>query len=683
MTQIKLNNNVLQVYFNKRKVFESSPKNPGFFAGRGNETIQMYRGNFKISDHLKQRIGLTCIGIAKNQNINEITFSDPKEEYKIKVSIHEVNDRIVFNFENLNSNIEDKTSSHLRYWFRFPAQKDEHVYGCGEQFSYLNLRGKHFPLWTGEQGVGRNKKKCITWLADINDKAGGDYYTTFYPQPTFVSDKNYFVHVDTYSYADFDFRNIHFHEVQTWELPKSIIISVKDTIRETVGDVSAFLGRMTKIPDWCHNGVILGIQGGTKVCDEQLNLMKKSNTSVAGIWAQDWEGVKVTSFGKRLHWNWIADEKLYPRLQDKIQEWNKQGVKFTGYINPYVLKDESLFIQAAKAGFLVKNTNGNDYLVDFGEFECGIVDFTNEKAFDWYKQIIKKNLIEFGLSGWMADFGEYLPTDCVLYSGESAMTGHNKWPGLWAKCNREAIEETGKLGELLFFMRAGNAMSSRYSMMMWAGDQNVDWSKDDGLPSVIPAALSAGMSGCGLHHSDIGGYTTLFTLKRSKELFQRWTEFAAFTVLMRTHEGNRPEKNVQFYTDVDTIKTVSRFSRIFVTLKLYRKAVIDEYETSGLPAMRPLFLHYENEKKTKKIQNEYLFGRDLLVAPIIKKGAKGRKVYLPKDNWINLWTGKKYTNLDKVTGTTILELAPIGYPPVYYREETKWEVLFKKVATIL
>ena len=72
------------------------------------------------------------------------------------------------------------------------------------------------------------------------------------------------------------------------------------------------------------------------------------------------------------------------------------------------------------------------------------------------------------------------------------------------------------------------------------GDQNVDWSPDDGLASVVPAALSLAMTGHGLHHSDIGGYTTLFEMKRSKELLLRWCDFSAFTPMMRTHEGNRP-----------------------------------------------------------------------------------------------------------------------------------------------
>lgn len=110
--------------------------------------------------------------------------------------------------------------------------------------------------------------------------------------------------------------------------------------------------------------------------------------------------------------------------------------------------------------------------MEFGEFYGGVVDLTNPEAYAWFKEVIKKNMIELGCGGWMADFGEYLPTDTYLHNGVSAEIMHNAWPALWAKCNYEALEETGKLGEILFFMRAGSTGSQKYSTMMWAGDQN-------------------------------------------------------------------------------------------------------------------------------------------------------------------------------------------------------------------
>lgn len=405
--------------------------------------------------------------------------------------------------------------------------------------------------------------------------------------------------------------------------------------------------------------------------------MREHGVKVSGIWAQDWEGRRITSFGKRLMWNWRWDSELYPALDKRIAQWKNEGVRFLGYINPYVAIEKELYAEAAEKGYLTKDYNGNDYQVEFGEFYAGVVDLTKPAAYDWYKDVIKKNLIEFGLDGWMADFGEYLPTDTVMDNGVDAEIMHNAWPALWAKCNYDALTETGKLGEILFFMRAGYTGSQKYSVMMWAGDQNVDWSLDDGLASVIPAALSLAMTGHGLHHSDIGGYTTLFDMKRSKELLMRWCEFCAFTPLMRTHEGNRPDDNWQFDGDIDTIRQFARMTHVFAALKPYIRQAVSLNSQSGLPVMRPLFLHYENDAHTYHLKYQYLFGRDLLVAPVYEEGRTDWTLYLPEDNWINLWTGEPHGGGGEVTLP-----APIGRPPVFYRASSEWAELFASLRAL-
>lgn len=290
--------------------------------------------------------------------------------------------------------------------------------------------------------------------------------------------------------------------------------------------------------------------------------------------------------------------------------------------------------------------------------------------------MIKKNLIELGCGGWMADFGEYLPTDTFLHNGVSAEIMHNAWPALWAKCNYEALEETGKLGEILFFMHAGYTGSQKHSVMMWAGDQNVDWSLDDGLASVVPAALSLAMTGHGLHHSDIGGYTTLFEMKRTKELLLRWCDFSAFTPMMRTHEGNRPGDNWQFDGDAETIAHFARMTTVFTTLKPYIKAAVAQNAKSGLPVMRPLFLHYEDDARAYTLKYQYLFGRDLLVAPVHEEGRHDWTLYLPQDNWVNVWTG------ETCQGGEVTVAAPLGKPPVFYRQQSEWADLFNTLRHI-
>ncbi|MFP4362912.1 MAG: alpha-glucosidase [Spirochaetia bacterium] len=643
-------------------------ESPCLYLGKGTPSYTMYRGNFNVSDYLVERIGLPNYEYEKTDT--GYRFQMHKSGiYRITMVVEEKDGRIIFHFRDNNEQVN-------RFFFRLYAHKDEHIYGCGEQFTYFDLKGNHFPLWTSEQGVGRNKGSYITYLADLEDSAGGDYYSTFFPQPTFVSSRKYYCHVETGAYSDFDFRHPEFHELQMWEIPEAIVLQTANSMKETVHKLTGFLGRQPELPDWIYDGIILGIQNGTQTCLDKLQKALDNGIKVCGIWAQDWEGQLITSFGKRLLWDWEWNTDLYPGLDQEIPKLKERGVRFLGYINPYLVNTGKLYKEAKKHGYLVKNDEEDVYIVDFGEFWCGIVDLTNRDAFNWFKDVIKRNMIDFGLSGWMADFGEYLPVDVKLHDGSSPEIMHNKWPYLWAQVNRKAIEESGKLGEVVFFMRAGFTGSQKYTTLIWAGDQNVDWSLDDGIGSVIPAALSLGMTGVGLHHSDIGGYTTLYGMKRTKELLIRWTEFAAFTPVMRTHEGNRPETNWQFDSDDETMEFFAYLVKIYTMLSPYTKALVKENAKIGLPAMRPMFLHYEEDPRCYSLKYQYLYGQDMLVAPIIDEGVSRRSVYLPDDQWVHLWSGTEYGNGDQIVK------APLGMIPVFYRKDSEYSELFQEIGAM-
>lgn len=638
---------------------------PMLYVGYGEEDISMYRGNFKIQDYVQERFALRQATVSEIENGFQVDF-----EGKIEAELKLQQGVFTMDFHAKDEKIN-------RFWMRTAADASEKVYGCGEQFSYFNLRGKHFPLWSSEPGVGRNKNTYVTWRSDVeNNGAGGDYYHTYFPQTTYVSSKKYYLHADTTAYADFDFRHDTYHELQFWTVPKQIRMEEASCFLELLEKLTAYLGRAPELPDWVYNGLVMGVQGGTERSFGLLARTLEHDIPVAGVWCQDWEGIRITSFGKRLRWNWIWNEELYPELPEKIKELKERGIRFMGYINPYVLREGSMCQEAAQKGYLVKNAAGEDYYIDFGEFDCGIPDLTNPEAFEWYKGCIRKNLIDFGLSGWMADFGEYLPTDAVLYNGVSAMIEHNHWPAMWARCNYEAIKEAGKLGEIVYFMRAGGTGNQKWCPLMWAGDQSVDFTLDDGLASAICATLSVGMVGCTLSHSDIGGYTSLFDNCRTKELFDRWTEMAAFTPFMRTHESNRPDTNFQYYDDADTMAHLARFVKIYKALTPYTKALVKEASEHGIPAQRPLFLHYEADEQAYEIKYQYLYGRDLMVSPVYTEGADTVKTYLPSDRWIHLWTGKEFT------GGWHEVAAPMGQPAVFYRADSKDRALFESLKSI-
>jgi sulfoquinovosidase len=374
-----------------------------------------------------------------------------------------------------------------------------------------------------------------------------------------------------------------------------------------------------------------------------------------------------------LFWDWKYDPKLYPDLPQYIEKLRKQGVRFFGYINPFLAIEGALYREASERGFLIQKASGEEYHIVVTTFPAALLDLSNPEARTWIKQIIRESMIDIGLAGWMADYGEYLPTDAVLASGEPAELYHNRYPVEWAQINTEAIQEAGKEGEVVFFTRAGYSGTSRYSTLAWTGDQLVGWSLDDGLASAISASVSSGFCGIGFSHSDIGGFTTLGPYMRSKELFMRWTEMAVFSAMMRTHEGNRPDDNWQFDSDEETLQHFARMSALHVELKSYIEHAVKEYLKTGLPVMRHPFLHYERDEQVHELRYQYLFGRDLLVAPVYLPGVNSWKVYLPEDEWAFLWNHIPYAK-----GWHTVE-APLGQPPVFFRVNSHWLEMFRKI----
>jgi alpha-glucosidase len=659
MINYKEKSNGVDIFHNEKLVISHRKKNPAFFVGSGIETIKHYRGNFDISDFIEERIGLDSYQIEGNV----IIFSHC--DMKLKIKLVEKDDRL---------HISLSTNNYInRFWMRIYATAEEKVYGCGEQASYFNLRGRNFPLFTSEPGVGRDKTSLTTFYADKADGSGGDYYNTYYPEATYVSTRKYWLHADSYAYSEFNFEHPEFHELHFWETPREIIISSKETYLDLVEDITDFVGRTPVLPEYLLDGIVLGLQGGMNKVLEYLALAEQFDVKVSGLWCQDWAGYKHTTFGKRLFWNWTLNEDVYPGLVEQIKQLNKKGVAFLTYICPFLLEEQSLFIEAKENDYLVFNKEGDVYLIDFGEFFCGAVDLTNPKAFEWYKSIIQTNIIDLGVKGWMADFGEYLPTDCVLYNKKDALIMHNEWPVLWAKCNYEAVVEAGKLGQVFYFMRSGNFGSQKYATALWAGDQSVNWELHDGIASVIPSALSVGIIGNPFTHSDIGGYTSLYGNIRSKELFERWLEMSVFSSIMRTHEGNRPSENFQFYNDSKTLQLLSRMTKIRQELKPYISSLYNEAATKGYPLQRPLFMHYEDEIVLYDIQYSYMFGKDIIVVPVVSEHQIQKEVFLPQDDWIHLWTGEQYK------GGNITVDAMIGYPPVFYKSDSPFRELFQTI----
>lgn len=657
MTSFNLNNESLELIYNQKVVFVFDKSKPAFYVGSGETDFKMSRGSFKITEKSSQKIAVKAKSFSLDGNKAVINANSGK------IIIEAQGDLFKFTpvgFERYN-----------RFAIKIPSHKNEYVYGGGELFTEFNLKGKKINIWVAEHNnVMHITDKMIRRALGVKNsvfKHDISKYETYYSQPTFISSEKYFYHSLASEKVRFDFSHSDYHLIKT-DAVAPFYIGFGEDYEKLMFSLSELLGRQPELPDWVYDGMILGVQGGTDTMLRKLETAKLYGLDINGIWIQDWEGRRVTQVGKQLNWNWIWDSELYPNLDNEIKRLNEKGVKILGYVNPFLAVEKSLYKEASEKGYCVKDKNGDDYLVTITTFPAAMVDLTNPEAYEWIKSIIKKNMIEFGLSGWMADFAEYLPADCVLYSGEDATKVHNSWPALWAKANREAVEESGKLGEIFFFTRSGSSGTPKYSTMMWCGDNHVDFSLDFGLPTVIPAMLSLTCSGFGLSHSDIGGYTSFFNLKRSEETYMRWCEMNAFSPLMRGHEGLNPDINAQFDNSQIVLEHGAKMTAIHKKLAPYLKQAVKYNAEKGVGVVRPLFFYYD-EKPAYEQMYEYLLGRDLLVAPVLKEGARSRKVYLPDDTWIHLESGNEYSG-----GTYEIE-AELGEIPVFVRKNADENVI--------
>ncbi|MHA1190988.1 MAG: alpha-glucosidase [Promethearchaeota archaeon] len=657
MLNIESIENGFRLFYKDFLILEHSSQYPFVKIGIGSPKFKSHLGHFKIKEKIMAEIELRENEILSQED-NEIEMTFGTGDNLLKTSIEVMGDRLEIRFSSINSELN-------RFWIRLQANEGEAIYGCGEQFSEVNLRGKKVPLWVEEQGVGRG-----------DPPISGDWYTTYFPQPTFVSSENYYFHSESFCYAIFDFTHPDYHELYFWNIPEKIIIGKHQTALDTVSHLSNYLGRQPKLPEWVYNGVWLGIQGGKNIVMEKVRKCLGKGVKIGAVWCQDWQGVNIIGPTKRLLWNWEYDDALYPDLPSFIKDLESEGIKFLGYINSMLAPNGNQYREAIEQGLCVKDQNGDIYIIKTDSGNKIMLDLSNPNTLEWLKSIIKKHMIGIGLSGWMADYGEYLSTDAVLYSGEDSKEFHNKYPVIFAKANLEAIEEAGRLGEVVFFTRAGYSHLSRYSTQVWAGDQLVNWSMHDGLATVIPAGISSGICGIGYYHYDIGGFHALPHISRDKEIFMRWAEMAVFTMTMRTHECIRPLDNWQFDSDDETLEFFAKMSKRFSYLKPYMQHISNEYVEKGFPPIRACYLHYENDPELHKIKYQYLFGQDLLVAPVITSNSSKREVYFPDDIWIHIWTGKEFKK-----GIKKVE-APIGRPPVFYRKDSKFLELFCKLKDV-
>ena len=346
------------------------------------------------------------------------------------------------------------------------------------------------------------------------------------------------------------------------------------------------------------------------------------------------------------------DHERFPDPKKLITDLGAQGFHTICIVDahPKVEKGYEVYDSGIAGDDFVKRADGTVYegpvwpsLADHNPGPSVFPDFSRPATRTWWGDELK-GLVDIGIAGIWNDMNEpsvfvpptgTMPLD-VVHDNEGQPTTHREIHNVYGQLmSRATFEGLGRLrpnDRPFVLSRATYAGGQRYAAI-WPGDNTADWSS---LRQAISTLLGMGVSGFSFVGSDIGGYAH----GPSPELFTRWLQVGVFSPFMRVHaELGSPDKEPwSFGAAREAINR--RAIELRYELLPYIYNVMEEAGETGVPAMRPLFLEYPSEEAAAAIDDEFLFGSDLLVAPILREGEADRAVYLPEGDWYDYWTGK-------------------------------------------
>ncbi len=331
---------------------------------------------------------------------------------------------------------------------------------------------------------------------------------------------------------------------------------------------------------------------------------------------------------------------------------------FEGKISPL----SENYQEAADQGLFVKNRDGSPYVGTWWKGQGSLIDFTNPKAKMWWQDQVRQ-AIAAGADGFKDDDaeGNFLG-DVKFFDGSDARTMRNKYGVLYNNAMEELIQKDLK-GDGVLFARSVSVGANGIGFL-WGGDNEASFSPLNGLPTVVTAGLGAGLSGMPLWTADLGGYLGTASTPYAR-LLERWTEYAAFSPVMEVMST----KNIGPW-DFDrngppgsheALDVYRKYAVLHMSLFPYRYAAAQESAKDGMPMMRALVLNWQDDPRARTTKDEYLFGPDFLVAPVIDEG-NSRPVYLPPGEWVEYWTGKADTG-----GKVVIADAPVETLPLWVR----------------
>jgi len=333
--------------------------------------------------------------------------------------------------------------------------------------------------------------------------------------------------------------------------------------------------------------------------------------------------------------------------RSRTADFHAAGLAVTTYFNPMICVDyKRVYGRAQALDVLTENPLGEDYEYRYtgsAQFFVGQVDFSAPGATAFYGELLGEAYAD-GYDGWMEDFGEYTPLDARSANGMTGPQMHNQYPVLYHRAAHEFARRAAR--PLARFSRSGWTGAARHSQIVWGGDPSTDWGFD-GLQSAIRNGLTMGLSGVSLWGSDIGGFFTLTSPPLGAELNKRWIQFGAVSGVMRTQANGFPGGGARSQIlDPDVLPVWRRYAKLRTQLYPYLRAAQERYQRDGMPIMRHLALAYPGDRAAAAREDEFLFGPDMLAAPVFSPGATSRSLYLPRGGWIDLWRSATYREAD-------------------------------------
>ncbi|HHW94272.1 MAG TPA: hypothetical protein GX734_07205 [Clostridiaceae bacterium] len=556
------------------------------------------------------------------------------------------------------------------------------LYGLGEKFDAVNQHGKQ-PLNYVVEKFTRQEDKAYIPIPFVFSDAGVSFYLkNSYPSKFDFSGQA------QYGWSSMEISGICPDEGHLFEA----IVEVGNPaylLRRHVSET----GDIVLPPRWAF-GPWMSSNGWKTQCEAlaQLDAMDATGipatVMVLEAWSDEetfyiWNGAKYTlcDDGSAVRYAdyTFPEDGPWPNPKDFCKRVEEKGLKLILWQIPVIKYEpkphgKQLDLDeeyAIENRLCLMNDDGSAYRIPELWFGGSLIpDFTNPETYDWWFGKRRYLIEELGVAGFKTDGGEFLfDPSSRSFDGRSGFELHNVYPNLVARSYHAFIDETAGQGFGITFSRAGFAGAQQYPIH-WAGDQVSEFSE---LKAQLTAGLSLGLSGVPFWGFDIGGFTGV---PPSTELYLRSAAFGAFAPVMQFHSeprtgqfgmterkhwnNDRSPWNMAEINDDDSIIPIYRlFANIRMNLLPYIWQEARHCVETARPLMAHLIYDFPEDVQVRDIEDEYLFGRDLLVAPIVEEGAVERTVYLPLGSWYDLWTGEKHQGGIEITCTCDLDRVPV------------------------